>query len=62
MYAVIHPGEYINVTDDISVDGLHGSLLCADLLKEFIISIIVMFIGLFICGYEAYRKNQSKKI
>lgn len=51
MYAIMNPGIY-NGTD-----GLLGSLICTDLLYPFIISIIVMLIGLFICGYESYRRK-----
>lgn len=50
MYAIIHPGIYNGTS------GLTGALLCANLQLPFIISTIVMLIGLFICGYEAYRK------
>ncbi len=51
MYAIMNPGIY-NGTG-----GLLGSLLCKDLLYPFIISIIVMLIGLLICGYESYRRK-----
>lgn len=51
MYAVMNPGIYNDT------EGLRGSLLCADLMAPFRISTIVMLIGLYICGYEAYRKK-----
>ncbi|MDD3346742.1 hypothetical protein [Oscillibacter sp.] len=51
IYAIMHPGTYNNI------GGLLGSLLCADLLTPFIVSMAVMIAGLAICAYEAYRGN-----
>lgn len=51
IYAIMNPGTY----NDIA--GLRGSLLCADLLVPFIISLIVLIVGVAICGFEAYRRK-----
>ena len=47
-YAIINPGVYNNI------EGLIGSLLVNDLMIPFIISGIILVVGLLICGYEAY--------
>ncbi|MCC3866242.1 hypothetical protein K0040_18500 [Terrisporobacter petrolearius] len=47
-YAIINPGVYDNI------EGLIGSLLVNDLMIPFIISFIILVVGLLICGYEAY--------
>ncbi len=39
------------------ISGLYGSLLCADLVAPFIISVVVLIVGVVICGVEAYRKK-----
>ena len=51
MYAIMNPGRYNGIS------GLYGSLLCADLFAPFIISVIVLIVGIAICGVEAYRKK-----
>lgn len=48
--AAINPCDYNGIT------GLLGSFLGTDMLIPFIISTIVMLVGLTICGNEAYRK------
>ncbi|WP_167956843.1 hypothetical protein [Anaerosporobacter faecicola] len=50
-YAVMNPGTYNNIS------GLYGSLLYSGLTVPFIISFIVLIIGIIICGVEAYRKK-----
>ena len=51
MYAIMNPGRYNGIS------GLYGSLLCADLVASFIILLIVLIVGIAICGVEAYRKK-----
>lgn len=48
VYSVIKPGIYNEI------GGLLGSLLVNHMLMPFIISLIILLIGLIICGYEAY--------
>lgn len=46
--SAINPGIYNEI------GGLLGSLLFNHMLMPFIISLIILLIGLIICGYEAY--------
>lgn len=50
-YAALHPWNYDGI------DGLLGSFLGTHMLVPFIISVIVMMVGLIIVWCEAYRKN-----
>lgn len=52
MYAIKNPVNCKNI------DGLMGSLKGNDLLGPFIISLIVTLIGLGLCGYEAYGREE----
>lgn len=52
IYAAINPWNYNGI------EGIMGSLLGTHMLVPFIISIIIMLVGLSICYYEAYRKNE----
>lgn len=50
---IINPySSYNNIT------GMLASLLGNDMLVLFIVSLIGLICGLFICGYEAYRKDK----
>lgn len=51
IYTMMNPCIYNGI------GGLMGSFLGADLLAPFIISTVVMCIGLLLCFVEAYRKN-----
>lgn len=51
VYAVINPWNYNGIT------GLLGSFLGTQTLIPFVISLIVLLTGLFICGYEAYIRK-----
>lgn len=51
IYAAMNPWDYNGI------DGLLGSLLGTRMIIPFIISTMVMIIGLVICGKEAYCKK-----
>ncbi len=48
IYAVMHPWDYNGIT------GLRGAFLGTQTGTPFVISMIVLVIGLIICFYEAY--------
>lgn len=50
-YAIMNPGTYNGI------EGLRGSLLCANLTGAFMISLGVLIAGIIICAYEAYRRK-----
>ena len=49
---VINPYSEYN-----GIRGPLGSLLGNDMLFPFVVSLLGLVVGLFICGYEAYRKK-----
>ncbi len=49
--AILHPCNYDGI------DGLRGALLYRGTLNLTILFVIVMLIGLSICGFEAYKKK-----
>ena len=51
IYAALNPWSYNGI------DGLMGSFLGTQMLVPFIISLIVLVIGLAIVGFEAYRRK-----
>ena len=52
MYAIMNPAIYNGI------DGFIGSLKYHDLIIPFIISLGATLVGIGICGYEAYGKEQ----
>lgn len=50
--ALLHPWNYEGI------EGLLGSLLGTDTLVPFIISLVVMALGLLICFWSAFRKEK----
>lgn len=48
IYAVMNPWDYNGIT------GLRGAFLGTNTGTPFVISMIIMVIGLLICSYEAY--------
>lgn len=40
------------------ITGMLASLLGNDMLVPFVVSLMGLICGLFICGYEAYRKDK----
>lgn len=49
---LLHPYDYNGIT------GLYGSLLGTDTLVPFVTSLVVMVLGLFICFWNAFRKER----
>ena len=52
IYSVINPCIYN------SIDGLIGSFLGTNTMLPFIVSTVVMIVGVVICGIEAFKKEK----
>lgn len=52
VYVAMNPWNYNGI------DGLLGSFLGTKMLIPFIIAVIVMCVGVAICAFEAYRKDE----
>ena len=54
-YAVMHPCVYNGI------GGLRGAFLDADLTVPFFIAMLVMIVGIVICGIEAFGKDTHNR-